>query len=130
MYFKYWQVDFSKPVFMDWISFWCVKYKCIVYDNPPPPPPPPFILYWVKFVTIINKNIELSLFCYRFFTEADPKYKVRPVSPASSVRSYTPLGNVYIHYIYVIKFVSDLCQVGGFLWVLQFPPPIKLTAMI
>ena len=31
---------------------------------------------------------------------------------------------------YVIKFVSDLRQVGGFLRVLQFPPPIKLTAMI
>jgi hypothetical protein len=25
----------------------------------------------------------------------------------------------------VIKFVSDLQQVGGFLGVLQFPPPIK-----
>jgi hypothetical protein len=31
---------------------------------------------------------------------------------------------------YVIKFVSDLRQVGGFLLVLQFPPPIKLTATI
>jgi len=31
---------------------------------------------------------------------------------------------------YVIKFVSDLQQVGGIFWVLQFPPPIKLTAMI
>ena len=31
---------------------------------------------------------------------------------------------------YVIKFVSDLWQVGGFLSVLQFPPPIKLTATI
>ena len=30
----------------------------------------------------------------------------------------------------VIKFVSDLLQVGGFLRVHQFPPPIKLTAMI
>ena len=29
---------------------------------------------------------------------------------------------------YVIKFVSDLRQVGGFLQILQFPPPIKLTA--
>ena len=29
----------------------------------------------------------------------------------------------------VIKFVSDLQQVGGFLWVLQFLPPIKLTAI-
>jgi hypothetical protein len=25
----------------------------------------------------------------------------------------------------MIKFVSDLRQVGGFLWVLQFSPPIK-----
>ena len=31
---------------------------------------------------------------------------------------------------YVIKFVSDLRQVGGFLQVLRFPPPIKLTATI
>ena len=30
----------------------------------------------------------------------------------------------------VIKFVIDLRQVGGFLWALQFPPPIKLTATI
>jgi hypothetical protein len=27
----------------------------------------------------------------------------------------------------VIKFVSNLRQIGGFLRVLQFPPPIKLT---
>jgi len=27
---------------------------------------------------------------------------------------------------YVIKFVSDLRQVGCFLWVLRFPPSIKL----
>ena len=31
---------------------------------------------------------------------------------------------------YVIKFVSDLRQVGGFLRLLQFPPPIKLTVTI
>ena len=31
---------------------------------------------------------------------------------------------------YLIKFVSDLRQVGGFLHTLWFPPPIKLTAMI
>ena len=31
---------------------------------------------------------------------------------------------------YVIKFVSDLRQVCGFLWVLRFPPPLKLTATI
>jgi hypothetical protein len=31
---------------------------------------------------------------------------------------------------YVIKFLSDLRQVGGFHRVLRFPPPIKLTATI
>jgi hypothetical protein len=31
---------------------------------------------------------------------------------------------------YVIKFVSDLRHVGGFLRVLRFPPPIQLTATI
>jgi hypothetical protein len=35
-----------------------------------------------------------------------------------------------VYNIYVIKFVSDLWQVGGFLWVLLFPPPIKLAATI
>ena len=34
-------------------------------------------------------------------------------------------GEVYSIKVYVIKFVSDLWQVGGFLGVLQFPPPIK-----
>jgi len=32
--------------------------------------------------------------------------------------------------VYVIKFVSDLRQVGGFLRILRFLPPMKLTATI
>jgi hypothetical protein len=39
-------------------------------------------------------------------------------------------GKVYSIQHYVIKFVSDLRQVGGFLWVLRFPPSINLTIMI
>ena len=31
---------------------------------------------------------------------------------------------------YVLKFVNDLRQFDGFLLVLRFPPPIKLTATI
>jgi len=31
---------------------------------------------------------------------------------------------------YVIKFVTDLRQIGGFLLKLWFPPPIKLTTTI
>jgi hypothetical protein len=41
-----------------------------------------------------------------------------------------PLGEVYSIQHYVIKFVSDLRLVGGFLRVLWFPPLIKLTATI
>jgi hypothetical protein len=36
-------------------------------------------------------------------------------------------GDVYSTQHYLIKFVSDLRQVGGFL---RFPPPLKLTATI
>jgi len=39
-------------------------------------------------------------------------------------------GEVYSIQHYMIKFVSDLRQVCGFLRVLKFPPPIKLTATI
>jgi hypothetical protein len=38
--------------------------------------------------------------------------------------------NVYSIQHCVIKFVSDFRQVGGFLRVLRFAPPIKLTATI
>ena len=39
-------------------------------------------------------------------------------------------GEVYSIQHYVIKIVSDLRQVIGFLLVLRFPSPMKLTAMI
>ena len=39
-------------------------------------------------------------------------------------------GEVYSIQHYMIKFVRDLWQVGGFHRVLLFPPPIKLTATI
>jgi hypothetical protein len=39
-------------------------------------------------------------------------------------------GEVYPIQHYVIKFVSDLRQIGGFLGVLRFPLPIKLIATI
>ena len=39
-------------------------------------------------------------------------------------------GKVYSIKQYLIKFVSDLLQVVGFLRLLRFPPPIKLIATI
>jgi len=44
-----------------------------------------------------------------------------------AVSSNPAHGEVYSIQHYVINFVSDLRQVNGFLWVLRFPPLIKLT---
>ena len=41
-----------------------------------------------------------------------------------------PSGVMYLMQHYVIKFVSDLRQVGGFFRALRFSPQIKLTATI
>ena len=46
------------------------------------------------------------------------------------VSSSSVHGEVHSIQHYVIMFVNDLRQVGGFLRVLRFPPPIKLTATI
>jgi hypothetical protein len=49
----------------------------------------------------------------------------------TTVVSSNPVhGEVYSIQQYVIKFVSDLGQVDGFLRVFLFPPPIKLIATI
>ena len=56
---------------------------------------------------------------------------VQSMSITTKVMSSNPVhGEVYSMHHFVIKFVSDLSQVGGFLQVLRFPPPIKLTATI
>ena len=49
---------------------------------------------------------------------------VQSVPITTKVVSLNPThGEVYSIQHYVIKFVSDLRQVSGFLWVLMFPPP-------
>jgi hypothetical protein len=52
------------------------------------------------------------------------------LSPLKVVSSNPVHGNVYSIQHYVIKVFSDLRQVGCFLLVLRFPPPIKLTTTI
>ena len=46
------------------------------------------------------------------------------------VVSSNPVNGEMYSIEHLVKFVSDLRQVCGFLWVLWFPPEIKLTAMI
>jgi hypothetical protein len=45
------------------------------------------------------------------------------------VSSNPAYGEVYLIQHYVIKFVNDWRQVGGFLRVLWFPPPIKMFTL-
>ena len=56
---------------------------------------------------------------------------MQTVTITTNVVSSNPAyGKVYSIQYYVIKFVNDLRQVGGFLHVLRFPPPIKLCCSI
>ena len=59
----------------------------------------------------------------------DLQLPVQPVPITTKVISSNPIhGEEYSIQHYVIKFVSDLGQVSGFLRVLWFPPSTKLTA--
>jgi hypothetical protein len=56
---------------------------------------------------------------------------MQSVPITNNVVSSNPVqGEVYSIQHYGIKFASDLRQVGGFLRVLRFPLPIKLTVTI
>ena len=58
------------------------------------------------------------------------KLPMRSVPITTKVVNLNPAqGEMYSLQHYVIKFVSDLRQVGGSLRVLGFPPPIKLTTL-
>ena len=61
----------------------------------------------------------------------DLQLRMQSVYVITKVVSSNPAhAEEYLIQYYVIKFVSDLRQVCGFLRVLRFPPPIKLTATI
>jgi len=55
--------------------------------------------------------------------------KGSPKKSGKGCQCLSPL-EVYSIQHYVIKFISDLRQVGGFLRIHQLPSPIKLTATI
>jgi len=54
-------------------------------------------------------------------------YDIYPNNVQRIVSKRGAPGEVYSIQQYVIKFVSDLWQFGGFLRVLGFPPPIQLN---
>jgi hypothetical protein len=88
-----------------------------------------YLGYFVWKITILRQKI-------LFFPNLGGARRVGP-SPESAVAIITNIvnpnpvhGEVYSILYHVIKFVSDLRQLGGFLRVLRFPPQIKLTATI
>jgi hypothetical protein len=62
--------------------------------------------------------------------ESEQKFVLNAHISTKVVSSNPVHCEVYSIQHYVIKFVSDLRQVGGFLWLLRFPAPIKLTVTI
>ena len=63
--------------------------------------------------------------------ESDKQLPVKSVPITTKLVSLNPVhGEVYLIQHYVIKFVSDLRQDGGFLRVLRIPPTINLTDTI
>ena len=79
------------------------------------------------FHVSINANA-LVVQIYRVRHGRDRMVVVQAVPITTIVVSSNPThGEVYSTQLYVIRFVSDLRQVVGFLW---FPPPIKLTTTI
>jgi hypothetical protein len=66
-----------------------------------------------------------------FPDQIDLQLPMQSVPITTKVVSSNPVhGEVHLIQHYVIKVVSDLRHVSGFLWVLRFPPQIKLTATI
>ena len=80
----------------------------------------------------------LSIYMYCLLNRRDRRGRDRMVVgfitncaiTTEDVSSNPVHGEVYSIQHYVIKFVSNLRQVGGFLRVLRFPLPIKLTSAI
>jgi hypothetical protein len=91
-----------------------------------------FLFYFQK-IYILNCKQEIGWPCGAVVIVwyLDLQLPVQLVPIATKVVCLNPFyGEVYSVQHYVIKFVSDLRQVCGFLRVIRFPPSINLTALI
>jgi hypothetical protein len=91
-----------------------------------------------KKIEVTNNKIDLNqgniLSVYQNYTQSlsemnnTVQYQLDTISKMEGPQViYLTHGEVYSIQHYVMKFVSDLQQIGGFLW---FLPPIKLTATL
>ena len=93
----------------------------------------------IRIVSLVVKSIRIVSLTLTSLLESVPSWSWSHgswITTTYALRSYhhwccefeSRLGWGVQHF--VIKFVSDLRQVGGFLRVLRFSPPIKMTATI
>ena len=84
---------------------------------------------YIYYSPIIRNLVARVVVMIAWFLDLQLPMQSVPIT-TNVVRSNLAHGEVYLIQHYVIKFVSDLRQVGGFLLVLRFPQSIKLTATI
>ena len=84
-------------------------------------------MFLLLLITINYTNIYIMLTMSVIIQTNAVKLLCMQSVPFKVVSSNPVHGEVYSIQHYVIKFVNDLWQVGGFHWVLRFPPPIKLA---
>ena len=83
------------------------------------------------YIHILVSNTSLGTVVVKIVWLLDLQLTVESVSITTKVVSSSPVHvEVYSIQHYVIKFVSDFRQVGGFLRVVRFSPQIKLIATI
>ena len=87
-----------------------------------------YVIYYFRYIIHISMNYRSALKGRRcpYRTVVGFTYITNNIVSLNPVLSCSWRGVQH----YVIKFVSDLRQVSGFLRVLLFPPKIKLTATI
>jgi hypothetical protein len=89
-----------------------------------------FMVFVVVTPTILELFFSLELFLHKILQKKNNtnfsfvKLSIEITSAFLPKRDNSCKNMTLYHY--VLKFVSDLRQVGGFLWTLRFPPPIKL----
>ena len=89
------------------------------------------MFFIISFVSQVSMPVSCNGRCGRD-RMVDLQLPVQSVPITTKVASSNHPAHAEVYSIqhYVIKFVNDLRQVVDFLWVLKFPPSIKLTATI
>jgi len=82
----------------------------------------------LKLLCTVHANISFQVFAKKLIHLISTDLVIQCTTYVWNIQRKN--SEVYSIQHYVIKFVIDLWQVGGFLWVLRIPPSIKLDTTI